>query len=64
MTGLDGALDATGQPRQRDGASLTHPGLAFVGLEWQRSLSSNSLRGVGRDASRVARRLAHRHARG
>ncbi|WJV48947.1 hypothetical protein [Streptomyces flavofungini] len=38
--------------------SLTHPGLAYVGLEWQRSLSSNSLRGVGRDAERVARRLA------
>ncbi|WP_436849451.1 hypothetical protein [Streptomyces massasporeus] len=34
------------------------PGLAFVGLEWQRSLSSNSLRGVGRDAERITRRLA------
>ncbi|WP_326793825.1 NAD(P)/FAD-dependent oxidoreductase (plasmid) [Streptomyces sp. NBC_00841] len=64
LTGLDGALDAAGQPRHRDGASLTYPGLAFVGLEWQRSLSSNSLRGVGRDADRVARRLAHRHTRG
>ncbi|WP_328828824.1 NAD(P)/FAD-dependent oxidoreductase [Streptomyces sp. NBC_00252] len=60
LTGLDGALDAAGQPRHRDGASLTHPGLTFVGLEWQRSLSSNSLRGVGRDADRVARRLAQR----
>ncbi|GGW72616.1 flavin-containing monooxygenase [Streptomyces xantholiticus] len=59
LTGL-GALDATGRPRHRDGASLTHPGPAFVGLEWQRSLSSNSLRGVGRDAARAARRLAHR----
>ena len=36
-----------------------HPGLAFVGLEWQRSLSSNSLRGVGCDAARAARHLAH-----
>lgn len=64
LSTLDGTLDAAGHPRHRDGASLTHSGLAFVGLEWQRSLSSNSLRGVGRDADRVARRLAHRHARG
>ncbi len=34
------------------------PGLAFVDLEWQRSLSSNSLRGVGRDAVRIARHVA------
>ncbi|MEU0651416.1 NAD(P)/FAD-dependent oxidoreductase [Streptomyces albogriseolus] len=53
-----GALDADGHPRHREGLSTTHPGLAYVGLEWQRSLSSNSLRGVGRDAARVARRLA------
>lgn len=57
LAGLDGALDISGRPRHQDGASLAHPGLAFVGLEWQRSLSSNSLRGVGRDAARAARRL-------
>ncbi|MGW5850565.1 flavin-containing monooxygenase [Streptomyces sp. NPDC055254] len=57
LSGIDGALDTSGRPRHRDGASLAHPGLAFVGLEWQRSLSSNSLRGVGRDAARAARRL-------
>ncbi|MFJ7260369.1 flavin-containing monooxygenase [Streptomyces globosus] len=62
LAGLDGALDAAGRARHRDGASLAHPGLAFVGLEWQRSLSSNTLRGVGRDAARAARRLA-RHLR-
>ncbi|UWM49715.1 NAD(P)/FAD-dependent oxidoreductase [Streptomyces carpaticus] len=61
---LDGALDATGKPRHRDGLAVEVPGLAFVGLEWQRSLSSNSLRGVGRDAERVARRLAVHLARG
>ncbi|WP_326811080.1 NAD(P)/FAD-dependent oxidoreductase [Streptomyces scopuliridis] len=55
-----GALDGQGRPRHRDGASLTHPALAYVGLEWQRSLSSASLRGVGRDAQRAARRLAAR----
>ncbi|MBZ9596391.1 NAD(P)-binding domain-containing protein [Streptomyces erythrochromogenes] len=58
LAGLDGALDAFGRPLHRGGASLAHPGLAFAGLEWQRSLSSNSLRGVGRDATRAARRLA------
>ncbi|MEV0694085.1 NAD(P)/FAD-dependent oxidoreductase [Streptomyces sp. NPDC050388] len=55
---LPGALDAAGNPRHREGIATGVPGLAFVGLEWQRSLSSNSLRGVGRDAERIARCLA------
>ncbi|MFF5637337.1 hypothetical protein [Streptomyces sp. NPDC012825] len=63
LAGLDGALDAAGHPRHRGGVSAAVPGLAFVGLEWQRSLSSNSLRGVGRDAARIARHLAA-HLRG
>jgi putative flavoprotein involved in K+ transport len=52
-----GALDATGAPRQRRGLSTTHRGLGYVGLEWQRSLSSASLRGVGRDATYVVDKL-------
>ncbi|KOV49380.1 FAD-dependent oxidoreductase [Streptomyces sp. AS58] len=60
---LHGALDVAGNPRHREGIATEVPGLAFVGLEWQRSLSSNSLRGVGRDAERIARRLAARLAR-
>ncbi|MFC6091538.1 flavin-containing monooxygenase [Saccharothrix lopnurensis] len=52
-----GALDANGYPRHRSGLSTTHPGLGFVGLEWQRSLSSATLRGVGPDARYVVRRL-------
>ena len=52
-----------GRPRHRDGISVTHPRLAYVGLEWQRSLSSASLRGVGRDAQRITRRLAAHLAR-
>lgn len=60
---LGGALDAAGNPRHREGLAAGVPGLAFVGLEWQRSLSSNSLRGVGRDAERIARRLAAHLAR-
>ncbi|MCE6995475.1 NAD(P)/FAD-dependent oxidoreductase [Saccharothrix sp. S26] len=52
-----GALDVEGFARHRSGLSTTHPGLGFVGLEWQRSLSSATLRGVGRDARYVVRRL-------
>ncbi|MGJ5947861.1 hypothetical protein [Streptomyces neyagawaensis] len=58
-----GALDEHGHPIHREGVSLTHPGLAYVGLEWQRRLSPNSLRGVGRDAERIARHLATHLAR-
>jgi putative flavoprotein involved in K+ transport len=63
LAGLDGALDADGNPRHREGLATGVQGLAFVGPEWQRSLSSNSLRGVGRDAERIARRLAAQLAR-
>ncbi len=41
----------------RKGISTVHPGLGFVGLEWQRSFASATLRGVGRDARFVVRRL-------
>ncbi|WP_433432167.1 hypothetical protein [Nonomuraea sp. CA-141351] len=58
-----GALNASGHPRQRRGLSLTHPGLGYLGLEWQRTPSSNTLRGVGTDAHRVVAALA-RHLRG
>ena len=57
LTGLD-VLDAEGHPRHRGGLANSLPGLAFVGLEWQRSLASASIRGVGRDATRVVRSLA------
>ena len=52
-----GALDPTGTPLQIRGLSRTHPGLAYVGLEWQRSLASATLRGVGRDAAYVVKQL-------
>lgn len=52
-----GALTESGIPRQRQGLSSTHPGLGFLGVEWQRTPSSNSLRGVGRDAAYLVRRL-------
>jgi putative flavoprotein involved in K+ transport len=41
----------------RRGISTIHPGLGYVGLEWQRSFASATLRGVGRDARYVVRRL-------
>ncbi|MER6254955.1 NAD(P)/FAD-dependent oxidoreductase [Streptomyces sp. NPDC001584] len=53
-----GVTGGHGRPLHRDGFSAVHDRLAFVGLECQRTLSSNSLRGVGRDAERVARRMA------
>jgi putative flavoprotein involved in K+ transport len=57
LNGL-GALDATGMPLHKRGISLTHQGLAYLGLEFQRSFSSNTLRGVARDAEYVVKVLA------
>ena len=56
------ALDATGAPRHRAGVSRTVRGLAYVGLEFQRSFRSNTVRGVGADAQRVIGQLTARRA--
>ena len=56
LTGLH-ALTDSGLPRHRRGMSTTLPGLGYLGLEWQRTPASNSLRGVDRDANWLARRL-------
>ena len=53
-----GALDPSGLPLHVGGLSSTHSGLVYVGLEFQRSFSSNTLRGVHRDAGHVIRSLA------
>ncbi|MEV2255623.1 hypothetical protein AB0I94_34565 [Streptomyces sp. NPDC050147] len=53
-----GALDADGAPLHSNGISTTHPGLVYLGLEFQRSFSSNTLRGVSRDAEYVIPPLA------
>lgn len=53
-----GALDENGLPLQVDGISTTHPGLVYLGLEFQRSFSSNTLRGVSHDADHVVAPLA------
>ncbi|MGN9841379.1 flavin-containing monooxygenase [Nonomuraea sp. H19] len=55
-----GALDDSGYPRHDRGLSTTHPGLGFLGLEWQRNPASNSLRGVGRDARYLVGKLKSR----
>ncbi|MEV5502590.1 NAD(P)/FAD-dependent oxidoreductase [Nonomuraea fuscirosea] len=62
LTDLGALDDDGGHPRQRRGLSLTHPGLGYLGLEWQRTPSSNTLRGVGADAAHVVGMLA-RHLR-
>ncbi len=51
-------LDAAGFPQHRHGVSTTHRGLAFIGLEYQRSILSGTLHGVGRDSHYLARRLS------
>jgi putative flavoprotein involved in K+ transport len=48
-----GALNEHGMPRHAGGISTTHPGLVYLGLEFQRSFASNTLRGVGADAAHV-----------
>lgn len=58
-----GAVDPTGAPGQLRGLSATHPSLGYVGLEWQRTLASASLRGVGRDAYHVTTDLLRRAGR-
>ncbi|MGC4956094.1 hypothetical protein ACLQ2P_22965 [Actinomadura citrea] len=45
-------------PMHCGGISTTHPGLGYVGLEWQRSFASATLRGVGADARHVLSRLS------
>jgi putative flavoprotein involved in K+ transport len=58
-----GALDSHGRPLHMGGISSTHPGLVYVGLEFQRSFASNTLRGVHRDAEYVVGALTG-HASG
>ncbi len=53
-----GALDADGAPIHVRGISSTHVGLVYLGLEFQRSFSSNTLRGVSEDARAVIPPLA------
>ncbi|HET6709929.1 flavin-containing monooxygenase [Amycolatopsis sp.] len=53
-----GALAEDGIPLHSRGLSTVVAGLGYVGLEWQRSLASATVRGVGRDAAYVTARLS------
>ncbi len=53
-----GALDAYGAPVHAGGISTTHLGVVYLGLEFQRSYASNTLRGVSDDARAVIAPLA------
>jgi putative flavoprotein involved in K+ transport len=59
LAGL-GAWNAQGQVLQRSGRSLTVPGLFYVGLSFQHTYASATLRGVGPDAMLVVRQIQHR----
>ncbi|HSH32903.1 MAG TPA: NAD(P)-binding domain-containing protein, partial [Actinomycetota bacterium] len=48
-----GALNGDAAPLHVGGISSTHAGLVYVGLEYQRSYASNTLRGVSEDATAV-----------
>ena len=52
-----GALDEDGTPLHVGGISSTHAGIVYVGLEYQRSYASNTLRGVSEDARAVVEPL-------
>jgi putative flavoprotein involved in K+ transport len=52
-----------GQPVHDEGVVPTEPGLFFVGVTFQRSLSSSLVGGVGRDAGQVADHVAARSGR-
>jgi len=54
---ISGALDERGQPRGLQGVSTT-PGLFFLGFPWQPSRGSALVGWVGKDARRLAARLA------
>lgn len=58
-----GALTPDGAPLHSGGISATHPGLVYLGLEFQRSFASNALRGVAADAGHVVPPLVA-HVRG
>jgi putative flavoprotein involved in K+ transport len=47
-----------GVPGHAGGLSTAHPGIVYLGIEFQRSFSSNTLRGVGRDANHVVTAMA------
>jgi putative flavoprotein involved in K+ transport len=58
-----GVLREDGRPDQRAGIARSVPGLYFVGLPFQTSFASATLRGVGSDAELVVARARRQVAR-
>jgi putative flavoprotein involved in K+ transport len=56
-------FDESGRPLHNRGAVESEPGLYFVGLHFQYSVSSEALPGIGRDAGRIAKRVAQQERR-
>ncbi|WP_342511835.1 NAD(P)/FAD-dependent oxidoreductase [Sporosarcina sp. FSL K6-1522] len=54
---LQGALDEIGMPVHKDGISTSNKGLFYVGLPGQRSFSSATLRGVGKDVKYIVNKV-------
>jgi putative flavoprotein involved in K+ transport len=54
---LFGAIGVNGYPEATRGVSSIYPGLYFVGSQFQYSLTSTWLGGVGRDAGYIAHRI-------
>src|SRR5581483_6478917 len=54
------AFEDDGRPAHERGVAATVPGLYFVGLLFQYSVTSDVLPGVGRDAKRIAAEVARR----
>ena len=53
-----------GKVQHERGVMPDHPGLYFVGLKFLYAVSSAQIQGVGRDAARIAERIAERSALG
>jgi putative flavoprotein involved in K+ transport len=62
LDGLGLELDESGIPVTDRGAVSASPGLYFVGMPFQYSLTSGLIGGVGRDAEHVAKLIAARQA--
>lgn len=58
---LPDLIGEDGEPRHRSGVSTNHPGLYYVGQHFQHAFSSTMIRGVSRDAARIAKAVAQRY---
>lgn len=57
-------FDGGGIPRHERGILASEPGLSFMGLPFQYSVTSETIPGMGRDAAYLAKHVASRRANG